>query len=153
MDRWSDHFLALWSANDSFDLIKGNDTLLPQDKHSPNSCLTQPSNIPGRYFAAGSKPILWSSWRKFCAGLFFRAPRQRGGGEAPSTVMEHMLVIDQFTSGGEGVGRRAWLVKQEISFWRLGIVVCVLFALIWVGWRIFAQTAALKLGDLILTRH
>jgi tetratricopeptide (TPR) repeat protein len=42
-------------------------------------------------------------------------------------------------------GRRAWLVKQEISIWRLTSLVCVLLALIWAGWRVFAQTAALNL--------
>src|SRR5262245_26710570 len=42
--------------------------------------------------------------------------------------------------------RRAWLVKRDISAWRLGIVVCVLLALLWVGWRIVAQTAALSLA-------
>src|SRR5262245_5638377 len=42
-------------------------------------------------------------------------------------------------------GRRAWLVKQEISLWRLGIFVCLLVALIWVGWRIIAQTVAQSL--------
>ena len=46
----------------------------------------------------------------------------------------------------ETAGRRAWLVKQEISLWRLGILVCVLLALIWVGWRIIAQTAAQSLA-------
>jgi len=43
-------------------------------------------------------------------------------------------------------GRRAWLVKQEISLWRLSSLVCVLLALIWVGWRIIAQTTALNLA-------
>jgi tetratricopeptide (TPR) repeat protein len=42
--------------------------------------------------------------------------------------------------------RRAWLIKREISAWRLGIVVCVLLVLLWVGWRIVAQTAALSLA-------
>jgi tetratricopeptide (TPR) repeat protein len=37
-------------------------------------------------------------------------------------------------------------VKQEISLWRLGILVCVLLVLIWVGWRIIAQTAAQSLA-------
>jgi tetratricopeptide (TPR) repeat protein len=46
----------------------------------------------------------------------------------------------------EAVGRRAWLVKQEISLWRLGIFVCVLLVLIWVGWQIIAQTAARSLA-------
>jgi hypothetical protein len=41
--------------------------------------------------------------------------------------------------------RQTWLVKQEISLWRLTSLVCVLLALIWVGWRIIAQTAALNL--------
>jgi tetratricopeptide (TPR) repeat protein len=38
------------------------------------------------------------------------------------------------------------LVKQEISLWRLGILVCVLFISIWVGWRVIAQTAAQSLA-------
>ena len=46
---------------------------------------------------------------------------------------------------GTGV-RRAWLVKREISAWRLGIVVCVLPAILWVSWRIVAETAALSLA-------
>ena len=37
-------------------------------------------------------------------------------------------------------------MKQEISLWRLGILVCVLLVLIWVGWRIIAQTAAQSLA-------
>jgi tetratricopeptide (TPR) repeat protein len=37
-------------------------------------------------------------------------------------------------------------VKQEIGPWRLAILVCVLLILIWVGWRIIAQTAALSLA-------
>ena len=47
----------------------------------------------------------------------------------------------------EAAGRRAWLVKQEISLWRLTSLVCVLLALIWLGWRIIAQTAALNLAE------
>ena len=46
----------------------------------------------------------------------------------------------------EATGRRAWLVKQEISLWRLGTIACVLVALIWVGWRIIAQSAAQTLA-------
>jgi hypothetical protein len=42
------------------------------------------------------------------------------------------------------VGRRPWLVKRNISVWRLGIVVCLLLLFSWVGWRIIAQTAALS---------
>ena len=44
----------------------------------------------------------------------------------------------------EATGRRAWLVKRDISAWRLGVVVCVLLVFLWVGWRIIAQTAALS---------
>src|SRR5262249_2474180 len=43
-------------------------------------------------------------------------------------------------------GRQAWLVNQEISFWRLGIFVCVLLVLISLGWRIIAQTTAQSLA-------
>src|SRR5262249_50455779 len=46
----------------------------------------------------------------------------------------------------EAADRRARLVKQEISLWRLGIFVCVLIPLIWVAWRIIAQTAAQSLA-------
>jgi tetratricopeptide (TPR) repeat protein len=46
----------------------------------------------------------------------------------------------------EVAGRRAGLVKQEISLWRLGTLVCVLLVLIWVGWRIIAHTAAQSLA-------
>ena len=45
----------------------------------------------------------------------------------------------------EVTDRRAWLVKRDISAWRLGGVVCVLLVLLWAGWRIIAQTAALSL--------
>src|SRR5262249_24378336 len=46
----------------------------------------------------------------------------------------------------EAAARRARLVKQEVSLWRLGIFVCVLIALIWVAWRIIAQTVAQSLA-------
>ena len=46
----------------------------------------------------------------------------------------------------EGADRRPWLVKQEISAGRLGIVVGLLLVFSWVGWRIIAQTAALSLA-------
>ena len=60
--------------------------------------------------------------------------------------MEPPPLMDALTSAAKPRGRRAWLVKQEISLWRLGIVVCVLLVLIWVGWRIIAQTAAQSLA-------
>jgi tetratricopeptide (TPR) repeat protein len=41
---------------------------------------------------------------------------------------------------------RTWLVKQEVSAWRLAIVVCVLLLCLWIGWRIVDQTAALSLA-------
>jgi hypothetical protein len=44
----------------------------------------------------------------------------------------------------EATDSRDWLVKREISVWRLGSVVCVLLVFLWVGWRIIAQTAALS---------
>jgi hypothetical protein len=37
-------------------------------------------------------------------------------------------------------------MKREISIWRLGLVVCVLLVILWVGWRIVAETAALGLA-------
>lgn len=43
-------------------------------------------------------------------------------------------------------GRRVWLVKREISSWRLGIVVCVVLVFLWISWQIVAQTAALSLS-------
>jgi hypothetical protein len=43
-------------------------------------------------------------------------------------------------------GRRAWLVKREISAWRLGGVACVVLLFIWISWQIVAQTAALGLS-------
>lgn len=43
------------------------------------------------------------------------------------------------------VNRPPWLIKREISLGRLGVLVCLLVGLIWVGWRIVAQTAALGL--------
>src|SRR6516164_5896286 len=42
---------------------------------------------------------------------------------------------------------RAWLVKQEISIWQLGIVGCVFLLCFWAGWRIVTQTAALSLAQ------
>src|SRR6516165_6872017 len=47
----------------------------------------------------------------------------------------------------ESGGQRAWLVKQQISVWRLGIVGCVFLVFSWVGWRIVTQTAALSLAQ------
>src|SRR6516225_9432808 len=47
----------------------------------------------------------------------------------------------------ESGGQRAWLVKQQISVWRLGIVVCLFLVCFWAGWRIVAQTAALSLAQ------
>jgi hypothetical protein len=38
-------------------------------------------------------------------------------------------------------------VKREISVWQLGVIVCVLLVLLWVGWRVVAQTAALSLAQ------
>jgi tetratricopeptide (TPR) repeat protein len=46
----------------------------------------------------------------------------------------------------EDTGRRTWLVKREISAWRLGLVVCVFLVSLWAGWRIVAETAALNLA-------
>src|SRR5262245_14729842 len=46
----------------------------------------------------------------------------------------------------EAAGDRAWLVKQEVGLWWLGVLVCALLVLIWVGWRIVAQTAAQSLA-------
>jgi hypothetical protein len=43
---------------------------------------------------------------------------------------------------GGATTRPAWLVKQEISAWRMAIFGCVLLLSIWVGWRITTQTAA-----------
>jgi hypothetical protein len=38
-------------------------------------------------------------------------------------------------------------VKREVSVWRLTVVVCVVLVLVWAGWRIVAQTAALDLAQ------
>jgi tetratricopeptide (TPR) repeat protein len=46
----------------------------------------------------------------------------------------------------EDTARRAWLVKREISAWRLGIFVCVLLTFMWIAWSIVAETAALNLA-------
>src|SRR6516164_1094601 len=46
----------------------------------------------------------------------------------------------------ESAGRRAWLVKRDISAWRLGIVVCVLLTVTWIAWSIVAQTTARSLA-------
>ena len=37
-------------------------------------------------------------------------------------------------------------MKEKISVWRLGMVVCVLLTVLWMGWSIVAQTAALSLA-------
>jgi tetratricopeptide (TPR) repeat protein len=47
----------------------------------------------------------------------------------------------------ESTGRRAWLVKEKITAWRLGMIVSVLLVLTWIGWSIVAQTAALSLAE------
>src|SRR6516225_4400435 len=47
----------------------------------------------------------------------------------------------------ESGGQRVRLVKQQISVWRLGIVVSVLLVCFWVGWRLVTQTAALSLAQ------
>ena len=47
----------------------------------------------------------------------------------------------------ESGGQRAWLLKQQISIWQLGIVGCVFLVCFWVGWRIVRQTAALSLAQ------
>jgi hypothetical protein len=38
-------------------------------------------------------------------------------------------------------------VKQQISAWRLGLLVCAFLVLLWTSWRIVAQTAALNLAE------
>jgi tetratricopeptide (TPR) repeat protein len=45
----------------------------------------------------------------------------------------------------EAANHRAWVVRQQISFWRLGTFVCVLLILFWLAWCIIAQTAAQNL--------
>jgi len=46
----------------------------------------------------------------------------------------------------KSTGRRIWLVKREISVWQLGIVVCMLAVLSWIGWQVIARTAAMTLA-------
>ena len=45
-------------------------------------------------------------------------------------------------------GQRAWLVKREISAWRLGAIISVVLVFAWISWCIIAQTAALNLAQL-----
>jgi CTP:molybdopterin cytidylyltransferase MocA len=71
-------------------------------------------------------------------GVSRRGRRHRHG-----TTISHR----QLDEHREAAGRRAWLVKQETSVWRLGILVCALVALGWVAWRITAQTAAQSLAE------
>src|SRR5262245_48495432 len=52
-----------------------------------------------------------------------------------------------FRERREATGRRAWLLRREITLPYLGIFVCVLLSLTWVGWRIIAQTAAQSLAQ------
>src|SRR5262249_17619726 len=42
----------------------------------------------------------------------------------------------------EAADHRVWVVRQQISLWRLGTFVCVLLILFWLAWCIIAQTAA-----------
>src|SRR5689334_5004399 len=41
----------------------------------------------------------------------------------------------------QAFGRRQWLVKREISLWRLSVVVCTVLVVLWITWNIVAQTA------------
>jgi hypothetical protein len=47
----------------------------------------------------------------------------------------------------ETAGASGWLVKREISAWRLGIVACGIAIFLWISWHIVAQTAALGLAQ------
>jgi hypothetical protein len=96
-----------------------------------------------RYLRSGQQTDFLEQLAKFLRRLVVRAPRQRkvrGHGDAMRTA--HRAV---YARGGD-VGRRGRLVKQDISLWQLGIVVCVVLALMWLAWQIFAQTAALNLA-------
>ena len=66
--------------------------------------------------------------------------------EAAAIGMEPPPLVRLPHERREAGGRRAWLVKQEISLWRLSTFVCVLLVLIWVGWRVIAHTAAQSLA-------
>src|SRR5262249_32545462 len=96
-----------------------------------------------RYLRSGRQTDFLEQLAKFLRRLMGRGPRQRkvrGHGDGMRTA--HRAV---HARGGD-IGRRGWLVKQDLSLWQLGIAVCVVLALMWLGWQIFAQTAALNLA-------
>jgi Tfp pilus assembly protein PilF len=71
----------------------------------------------------------------------------RHGGRRRERRHRHETSISHRSSRGrrEAAGR-AWLVRQEIGLPRLGIFVCVLLSLTWVGWRIIALAAGQSLA-------
>src|SRR6266567_449915 len=94
------------------------------------------SRYPRKVQQADVMGLLTKIFRKLIAGASSERSR-KGSRRRHGTSASH---------GRAAAGRRAWLVKEEISLWRLSSLVCVLLALIWVGWRIIAQTAALNLA-------
>ena len=97
------------------------------------------------YLRSGQQTDFLEQLAKILRRLIVRGSKTDEGKEAsPPAVMEPADAAHRAVSRARRSrwSPRAWLVKQEISFWRLGIIVCVLFALIWVGWRITTQTAA-----------
>ena len=98
-----------------------------------------------RHHRRGSKLIFWIGWQELCASSL-RSPRGSASGKPTGAAigMVPPRLIGALTNGAKPPDRRAWLVKRDISAWRLGLVVCVLLVFLWVGWRIIAQTAALS---------
>jgi tetratricopeptide (TPR) repeat protein len=73
--------------------------------------------------------------------------RPRGSRGGPRHRHRPTISHRQLDERRKATGRRAWLMKQEISLWRLGTLVCVLVALVWVAWRIVVLTAAQSLAQ------
>src|SRR5262249_28862678 len=46
----------------------------------------------------------------------------------------------------EPAARSPWLVRRQISAWRLASIGGAVLVILWIGWRIVAQTAALSLA-------
>ena len=110
--------------------------------------LTQLSKIPvGRDYRSGTQADIVDRLTKILRTIIAIASGRHRGSKKGHRHGHGTLISRRDYKHGEAVGRRAGLVKQEISLWRLGIFVCVVLSLIWVGWRIIAQTAAQSLAQ------
>jgi tetratricopeptide (TPR) repeat protein len=85
---------------------------------------------------------LAGAFRRLVAIASGQHRRAKGGRRRRESSMSHGHSYERRKT----TGRRVWLVKQEISVWRLGIVVCMLPVILWIGWQIVARTAAMALA-------